>query len=236
MDDIIRQAIHDFRADLQRRHYAAHTLANYTLDLQLFFAACPQPLAQVSFQDIEQFLERQYQQDLAPTTIHRRLHALKHFFDYLVEQRRVTGNPVKPSHMVRRGRPLPKALSQDQVQQLFAKIHHPMDKALFWFCRKFSFEAICGMVSPSNPCCQRGERRWRSASKEPISLQLGGRDTFEIVRGNELRPRFASPQEALIPLTPQESLVTYRPSTQRRQTHQALATQHLVLFDLVRTG
>jgi hypothetical protein len=32
MDDIIRQAIHDFRAYLQRRHYAAHTLANYTLD------------------------------------------------------------------------------------------------------------------------------------------------------------------------------------------------------------
>ena len=26
MDDIIRQAIHDFRAYLQRRHYAAHTL------------------------------------------------------------------------------------------------------------------------------------------------------------------------------------------------------------------
>ena len=33
MDDIIRQAIHDFRAYLQRRHYAAHTLANYTLAL-----------------------------------------------------------------------------------------------------------------------------------------------------------------------------------------------------------
>ena len=28
-------------------------------------------------------------------------------------------------------------------------------------CRKFSFEAICGMVSPSDPCCQGGERRWR---------------------------------------------------------------------------
>ena len=33
--------------------------------------------------------------------------------------------------MVRRGRPLPKALSQAQGQQLFAQIHHPMDKALF---------------------------------------------------------------------------------------------------------
>jgi hypothetical protein len=32
MDDIIRQALHDFRAYRQRRHYAAHTLANYTLD------------------------------------------------------------------------------------------------------------------------------------------------------------------------------------------------------------
>ncbi len=131
MDDTIRQAIHRFQEYLQRRQYATHTVANYTLDLQLFFAACPRPLAQVSFRDIAQFIEQQYAQGLAPTTIHRRLHALKHFFDYLLEQRRVTGNPVKPSHMVRRGRPLPKALSQDQVQQLFAQIHHPMDKALF---------------------------------------------------------------------------------------------------------
>ena len=86
MDDIIRQAIHDFRAYLQRRHYAAHTLANYTLDLQLFFATCPQPLAQVSFRDIERFIDQQYHQGLAPTTLHRRLHALKHFFDYLLER------------------------------------------------------------------------------------------------------------------------------------------------------
>src|SRR5713226_7006847 len=131
MDDTICQAIDGFRAYLERRHYAAHTLVSYTLDLQLFFAACPQPLAQVSFRDVEQFMDRQYHQGLAPTTLHRRLHALKHFFDYLIEQRRVTGNPVKPSHMVRRGRPLPKALSLDQVRQLFAQIHHPMDKALF---------------------------------------------------------------------------------------------------------
>ena len=61
-DDIMRQAIHDVRAYLQRRHYAAHTLANSTLDLQLFFATCPQPLAQVSFQDIERFIDQQYQQ------------------------------------------------------------------------------------------------------------------------------------------------------------------------------
>jgi site-specific recombinase XerD len=131
MDDTVRQAIHRFQAYLQRRQYAAHTITNYTLDLQLFFAVCPRPPAHISFQDVERFIDQQYAQGLAPTTLHRRLHALKHFFDYLLEQRRVAGNPIKPSHMVRRGRPLPKTLSQDQVQQLFAQIHHPMDKALF---------------------------------------------------------------------------------------------------------
>jgi hypothetical protein len=47
--------------------------------------------------------------------------------------------------------------------------------------------------------------------------------------------RFASPQGALIPLTPQESLVLYRPQTRRRQAHTSLSTQQLVLFELVRT-
>src|SRR5439155_25475873 len=35
MDDTIRQAIHRFQEYLQRRQYATHTIANYTLDLQL---------------------------------------------------------------------------------------------------------------------------------------------------------------------------------------------------------
>ena len=43
----------------------------------------------------------------------------------------MAGNPVKPSHFVRRGRPLPKALSLEQVQRLFGRIAHPMDRALF---------------------------------------------------------------------------------------------------------
>jgi site-specific recombinase XerD len=39
-------------------------------------------------------------------------------------------NPVKPSHFLRQGRPLPKKLSQDQVRTLFAQITNPMDHAL----------------------------------------------------------------------------------------------------------
>jgi site-specific recombinase XerD len=68
MDETIRHAMTRFQEYLQRRQYAAHTITNSTLDLQLFFALCPQPLAQVSFRDVEQFIAQQYQQGLAPTT------------------------------------------------------------------------------------------------------------------------------------------------------------------------
>jgi transposase InsO family protein len=48
--------------------------------------------------------------------------------------------------------------------------------------------------------------------------------------------RFASPQGSLIPLTPQESLVLYRPQPLRRPAQLAFAAQQLMLFALVPTG
>ena len=131
MDDIRQTAIARFRAYLERRQFSAHTIASYTLDLHLFFTEVTVPVAQVSFREVDQFVESQHQHARAWATINRRLNALKHFFDFCLEQQLVGGNPVKPSHFVRRGRPLPKALSREQVQRLFAQIAHPMDRALF---------------------------------------------------------------------------------------------------------
>ena len=89
------------------------------------------PLAQLSYREVDQFVEQQQQQGHAWATINRRLYALKHFCDFCLTQRLMGGNPVKPSHFVRRGHPLPKALSREQLQRLFAQIAHPMDRALF---------------------------------------------------------------------------------------------------------
>ena len=131
MDDIRQTALDRFRLYLERRQFSAHTIASYALDLRLFFLEVAVPLAQVSFREIDQFVEQQHQHGRAWATINRRLNALKHFFDFCLDQQVVGGNPVKPSHFVRRGRPLPKALSREQVQRLFAQIDHPMDRALF---------------------------------------------------------------------------------------------------------
>jgi site-specific recombinase XerD len=131
MDDIRQTAIDRFQAYLERRQFSAHTVASDTIDVRLFFADVTAPLAQVSFREVDQFVERQHEHHRAWATINRRLNALKHVFDFGVDQQLVAGNPVKPSHVVRRGRPLPKALSREQVQRLFAHIDHPMDRALF---------------------------------------------------------------------------------------------------------
>src|SRR6058998_1299302 len=131
MDDIRQTAIDRFRAYLERRQFSTHTIASYTLDLRLFFTEVAVPLGQVSFREVDQFVESQHQHSRSWATINRRLNALKHFFDFCLDQQWVAGNPVKPSHFVRRGRPLPKALAGAQVQQLFAQIAHPMDRALF---------------------------------------------------------------------------------------------------------
>ena len=131
MDDILQSTINRFRAYLERRQFSAHTVVSYTIDLRLFFAEVTVPLTYVSFREVDQFVETQHQHSRSWATINRRLNALKHFFDYCLDQQLITGNPVKPSHCVRRGRPLPKALSREQVQRLFAQIAHPMDRALF---------------------------------------------------------------------------------------------------------
>ena len=131
MDDIRQTAVDQFQAYLARRQFSAHTVASYTSDLRLFFTEVAVPLGQVSFHEVDQFVESQQQYSRSWATINRRLNALKHFFDFCLDQQVVAGNPIKPSHFVRRGRPLPKALSREQVQLLFGQIAHPMDRALF---------------------------------------------------------------------------------------------------------
>ena len=96
MDDLRQTAIDRFRAYLERRQFSAHTVASYTIDLRLFFAEIAVPLAQVSYREVDQFVERQHQHGRAWATINRRLNALKHFFDFCLDQQAVGGN--KPRH------------------------------------------------------------------------------------------------------------------------------------------
>ncbi len=117
---------------LRMRNYSPNTIESYAIDLRLFLSEIELPLRQVSWREVEQFIRHQHEQELAATTINRRLNAIKHFFDYLIiEQELLETNPVKPSHFQRIGRPLPKKLMQNQVKELFKQMTNQMDRALF---------------------------------------------------------------------------------------------------------
>ena len=117
---------------LRVRNYSAHTVDNYAIDLRLFFEGADKLPKKVTWRDVDRFVEQQYAKGLAATTINRRLNALKSFFDFLgAESNSAPVNPVKPSHHLRVGRPLPKKLSREQVRRLFSVIDNPLDRALF---------------------------------------------------------------------------------------------------------
>src|SRR2546422_8044074 len=78
MDDIRQAAIDRFRGYLERRQFSAHTIVSYPLDLHVFFTTVTVPLTQVSFREVDHFVEHQHQQGRAWSTINRRLKALKH--------------------------------------------------------------------------------------------------------------------------------------------------------------
>ena len=60
------------------------------------------------------------------------------------------------------------------------------------------------------------------------------RKVSEIRDGVFYPTRFASPQRMLLPLTPQESLILYRPMPPRGGARKQLPRQQLLLFELVR--
>jgi len=169
-----------FCAYLHTRNYSPHTIENYGRDLRLFFAPLQKALRAVSWRDIEHFMQRQHQAQLAATTINRRLHALKHFFDYLVMERQtLVTNPVKPSHLLRQGRPLPKKLSQDQVRLLFTQITNPLDHALYLLILR------CGLRVSEVARLRRSDLDWEQQSLR-IDQGKGRKDRVVYVSADAL--------------------------------------------------
>ena len=169
-----------FCAYLRTRNYSPHTIENYGRDLRRFFAPLQKALRAVSWRDIEHFIQQQHQAQLAATTINRRLHALKHFFDYLVMERQtLVTNPVKPSHLLRQGRPLPKQLSQDQVRLLFTQITNPLDHALYLLILR------CGLRVSEVARLRRSDLDWEQQSLR-IDQGKGRKDRVVYVSADAL--------------------------------------------------
>ena len=126
--------IEQFKQYLNRRAPQRRTAIDYSSDVRQFAAACPKAWRQVTMQDIDAFIEQQYQAGLSGATVKRRVAALKVFFDYLAEETNDLSwlNPVRfKRHAGKQAKKLPRDLSDQQVAQLWRVISSVRDRA--WF-------------------------------------------------------------------------------------------------------
>ena len=128
-----RQALERFDAYLRRRYPDRRTPVDYVSDVRQFQQACPKPWDAVTVEDRDTFVDQMRRAKLKPTTIKRRVIALKVYFDFLAEEsgQRDRANPVRlKRHAGKLGRRLPRSLSDTEVTALWALLDSERDRAL----------------------------------------------------------------------------------------------------------
>ncbi len=130
----MKQAIERFERYIKSRYPNSSTARHYVYDLRQFNRLISKPPRAVTREDVDRFVEDHLERGLAATTVNRRLAAVHEFFEYLAEenQEEEWPNPVSwKRHKVKPGKPLPRDVSEPEIERLFAQIKHPRDRAMF---------------------------------------------------------------------------------------------------------
>ena len=130
----MEQAIARFEQYIKSRYPNSTTAKHYVHDLRQFNRLINKSPRIVTREDVGRFVDEQLDRGLAATTINRRLAALHEFFEYLAEEKQEEEwpNPVNwKQHKVKPGKPLPRDVSEPEIERLFAQISHPRDRAMF---------------------------------------------------------------------------------------------------------
>jgi site-specific recombinase XerD len=122
-----------FQQWLRRKAPHTSTAIHYVSDLQLFFGWLNKKPTEVTLRDVDAFIAHSYEQGHKPTTINRRLAALRSFYSFLeVERDDAPANPVLPKrHFIRVRERLPRDVEDCALEKLFAVIGDARDRAMF---------------------------------------------------------------------------------------------------------
>jgi tyrosine recombinase XerC len=106
------------------RDLSPHTLRAYAGDLvdlsSTVEAKGPVPAADVDVLALRRHLSHLQGQGLSVRSVARKISAIRALFRWLAEEGRISTNPAAALRVPKRGRPLPKFLSRDQVDRLLA--------------------------------------------------------------------------------------------------------------------
>jgi len=130
----MKQAIEKFEQHIKSRYPNSPTHKHYVYDLRQFDRLIGKPPSAITRADVQRFVDAQLECGRAPTTINRRLAALRVFFEYLAMETENDEwlNPVNwKQQKVKQGKPLPRDISEAEVERLFEAVTQHRDKAMF---------------------------------------------------------------------------------------------------------
>ncbi|MEX2298709.1 MAG: site-specific tyrosine recombinase XerD, partial [Dongiaceae bacterium] len=105
------------------RNAAENTVAAYERDLKDFAkhaARAGSPLGMAGADELRAYLAKLDQAGMTPRTVARRLSALRQFYRFMLSEGWRHDDPTAMLDSPRLGRPLPKVLSEDEVERLIA--------------------------------------------------------------------------------------------------------------------
>ena len=123
MDDTAKKWIEKFLAKLRHeRNYSAHTVKNYSRDLQSLLIFCEQhnidDWSQLDDQSMRSLISARHRQGLGGASLQRMLSTYRSYFKYLLIENVVTNTPAQNVQAPKTSRKLPSTLDIDSVTRL----------------------------------------------------------------------------------------------------------------------
>lgn len=126
------ESILNYRQFLKRKNFSDLTVKNYLHRLKLFFSWVATPVESMTVRDITFYIDYLLEKQLAPRTINCHLSSIRLFYDYLADEEGVViKNPVVTGLLLREPRPLPKYLTDSEVERFFRSVAGKRDFAIF---------------------------------------------------------------------------------------------------------
>ena len=125
--------IENFVNWLRRRNPNARTWRDYHYDLAQFAAVVgDRPPGDITFHDVDRFVEAQAARGFKPSTINRRLAAIASLYTFLSDDDPTLTCPVLPHrHGLKEPQRLPRPVQAGDLDKFFAVIDDPRDRAMF---------------------------------------------------------------------------------------------------------
>lgn len=185
------------------RGLSGHTISNYRRQLQDIARTLQlEDWSGLTPSDIKRVLGAAKKEGKHARTIALRLSSLRTFCQYLIDQKQLFSNPVEGIQAPKQGRPLPKQISVDDMQQL---LNTPQDDGIN--CRDMAMAELlygCGLRLSElttlrlSDCQADGTLRVTGKGNKQRILPLGRTAQKALAAWLKIRNQYASPYEPAV--------------------------------------